>query len=94
MVTLAMAWARTRFSWFILHPIGFIVACGFPASALWLSVFIGWQAKSAIMRWGGYKAYRAVRPFFLGLVIGDCLAAGLWNVVGYITGKGYAVIPF
>lgn len=94
LATITMAWMRVRYSWFHLHPIGFIVASGFPTSTLWLSLLIGWLIKSATMRWGGYKAYRALRPFFLGLIIGEALAAGLWNVVGYLTGEGYTVIPF
>jgi len=93
-VTLAMAWMRIHYRWFPLHPIGFIVASGFPSSTLWLSLLIGWVIKSATMRWGGYKAYRTLRPFFFGLIIGDTLSAGLWNTIGYITGEGYAVIPF
>ena len=94
LVTLVLAGMHVHFSWFSLHPIGFIVASGFPASAMWLSLFIGWILKAAIMRWGGYKTYHTLRPFFFGLVIGDCLAAGVWNIIGYITGQGYAVIPF
>ena len=85
-VTLAMAWTRVHFSWFALHPIGFIVASGWPAGVLWFSLFIGWILKSAVMRWAGYKAYQTLRPFFFGLIIGNSLHSGLWTVIHYITG--------
>jgi len=92
--TLGVAWMHIHFSWFGIHPIGFLVASGVTARVLWFSLFVGWLLKAAIMRWGGYKVYQNLRPFFYGLVIGDCLTAGIWNIVGYITGQGYAVIPF
>lgn len=91
--TLLLAWLRPRYSWFGLHPIGFVLASGYPAGYLWFSLFLGWLVKSSVLRWGGYKTYQHLRPLFMGLVIGDCISAAVWNVVGYLTGVGYSVIP-
>ena len=63
------------------------------ALALWFSAFLGWLIKGAIMRWGGYKIYRNLRPFFGGLIIGDCIAGAGWIVVGLITKVGYPLLP-
>jgi hypothetical protein len=93
LITLLMAWMRPRYTWFTLHPIGFVLASGFPAGYLWFSIFLGWLVKTAVTRWGGFHGYQTLRPLFLGLVIGDCLSAGVWNIVGYITQVGYSVIP-
>ena len=90
---LLMMWLRARISWFAFHPIGFIIASGYPLSRIWFSIFLGWLIKWAIMRWGGYKVYQTVRPFFFGLIIGDCLAGAIWIVVGFITQTGYMLLP-
>lgn len=84
---------RTGISWFALHPIGFIIGTGYPLEAMWFSIFVGWLVKAAIVRWGGYKAYQGIRPFFLGLIIGDCLAGAIWIVVGLITKTGHPILP-
>jgi hypothetical protein len=84
---------RTRATWFALHPIGFIIASGYPMGCLWFSIFLGWLAKVVIMRYGGLGGYRALKPLFLGLVIGDCLNGAIWIVVGLITRVGYPILP-
>lgn len=90
---LVMMWLRTRISWFAFHPIGFVIASGYPLSRIWFSIFLGWVIKGAIMRWGGYKVYQNLRPFFFGLIVGDCLAGAAWIIVGFITGTGYMLLP-
>ncbi len=90
---LVLMWLRTRSTWFALHPIGFIIGSGYPISCIWFSIFIGWLLKTAIMHWGGYRVYRQVRPFFLGLIVGDAIAGAIWIVVGFATGKGYMLLP-
>jgi len=90
---LAVMWLRTHFSWFALHPIGFIISSGYPMSVIWFAIFVGWLIKVAIMHWGGYKVYRQLRPFFLGLIVGDAIAGAVWIVVGFATGEGYMLLP-
>jgi len=84
---------RTRSTWFALHPIGFIIGSGYPISCIWFAIFVGWLMKAAIMHWGGYQLYKQLRPFFLGLIIGDALAGAIWIVVGFVTGNGYMLLP-
>jgi hypothetical protein len=35
-----------------------------------------------IVRYGGLKLYRKVVPFFLGLILGDFLSGGVFNLIG------------
>jgi len=37
---------------------------------MWVSVFIGWAAAAIVLRYGGLRLFRTVRPVFLGLVLG------------------------
>ncbi len=78
---------------FGLHPAGFLVAASYAMSCLWFSLLLGWAAKSLIVRYGGMRGYRLALPFFLGFVLGDCVNALAWVVVGLVTGKGYQLMP-
>ena len=33
------------------------------------------------MRYGGLAAYRRFLPFFLGLVLGDCVMGSVWALI-------------
>ncbi len=76
-----------------IHPVGWIVCRGWAMEQFWLMILLGWLAKAVIVRYGGLTGYRAMRPFFLGIVLGDLMMAGIFTIVGFITQKGYAVMP-
>ena len=63
-----------------LHPIGLVMVNTFYSNLAWASIFLGWLAKVLILRYGGARLYRAARPVFLGLIIGEVLAAAYWGV--------------
>ncbi|HJN18187.1 MAG TPA: DUF6785 family protein, partial [Armatimonadota bacterium] len=90
---LGMLLLRTRASWFALHPIGFIIASGYPMGTLWFSIFLGWLFKAVIMRYADLEGYRKLKPLFMGLVVGDCLNGAAWIVVGLFTRVGYPILP-
>lgn len=90
---LGMLLLRTRATWFALHPVGFIIASGYPMSCLWFSIFLGWLFKVVITRYSGLEGYRKLRPLFMGLVLGDCLNGAAWIVVGLFTRVGYPILP-
>ena len=60
---------------------------------LWFSLFIGWCIKVPILRYGGINLYRKLLPFFLGLILGDCMNAILWTIIGLTTHNGYILLP-
>ena len=82
----AMAFARARFVWFPLHPLAFIVSSGFPIGKLWLSFFIGWLTKSLLLKFGGQDSVQSVRPFMIGLILGNAAAMVLWMIYGFFAG--------
>jgi hypothetical protein len=92
--TLAMYAMRQRFTWFTLHPVGFIMMHTYPMSMLWFSIFLGWVCKSVVMRYGGYRGLQAVTPFFLGVAFGDIAMMVVWLTVDAILGKhGHYLLP-
>jgi hypothetical protein len=45
---------------------------------------LGWLARTLILRFGGARLYTDAKPFFLGLIVGESMAAGMWLVVGIV----------
>jgi hypothetical protein len=53
---------------------------------MWFSVFVAWLIKAAILKYGGSQLYIFLRPFFLGLILGELVVAGFWVFVDFFTG--------
>ena len=69
--------------WFLrspFHPAGFVYATGL-GGLLWGSALVGWGAKVLVVRYGGAGTYRALRPFFFGLILGELCMRLLWAVL-------------
>lgn len=99
-LVLATALARLRLSWWPLHPVIFMVFGTMSSMRFSSSFLIGWAIKAGVVRLGGSKSYRAVRPLMVGMIAGEVVAALLWIGVGaiyyWITGlepKQYAIFP-
>ncbi len=78
---------RTKFTWWLWHPVGFATATCWSMQKLWFCLFLGWLAKALITRYGGAAAYRKALPFFVGLVMGEFTVGSLWCIYGAIAGK-------
>lgn len=79
--TLLLAALRTRFVWWPLHPVGYLVSGSFGLFRLWLPIFLTWLIKSLLLRYGGLGAYRKGQPLFMGLIAGEFTAAFLRTVI-------------
>lgn len=77
---------RMRFVWWPLHPVGYAIANTGTMNQTWLPFFLAWLFKSLSMRYGGIKMYRLLRPFFLGLIAGDLVGGGFFDLLGAFTG--------
>jgi len=75
-VTFVLFWLTSHFVWWPLTPIGFIVASVYHTNEhVWTNALIGWGLTTLIRRYGGLRLYRALRPAFLGLVLGQFLVS-------------------
>ena len=81
---LLLLWARMRFLWWPLHPLGFPV--GMVIYYMWFSILVACLIKKLVLRYGGAAAYRRSQPFFLGLIVGHVLCNGAWIMVDSMTG--------
>jgi len=62
---------HSRFVWWPVSPVGFLIASGWSTDRfVWFNALIGWALSAMVRRYGGLKLYRAMRPVFLGLILG------------------------
>ena len=86
LVMAVLSYLKARFVGFPIHPIGLVLGLTYPISQIWFSVFLAWAFKAIILKYGGAKGYRLLRPLFLGMVLGSFGSAGLWLVIDYFGG--------
>jgi hypothetical protein len=76
-----LEWACLSMPGWPLHPIGLIMVNTFYANEAWPSIFLGWLAKVLLTRYGGLRAFRAAKPVFMGLIMGEVFAGVFWGLV-------------
>jgi len=86
LVMLFLMAMRQKFLWWPFHPVGFLLGATWFMQHLWFSVFLSWLIKSFILKYGGHKVYEKSKFFFLGLILGQFTAVGLWLIVDFFTG--------
>ncbi|MBT5830897.1 MAG: hypothetical protein HOH77_11990, partial [Candidatus Latescibacteria bacterium] len=95
LVTGILLFVRYRVPWWPLHPIGFAAGPVYPVRNIIFGIFLAWAIKTVILRVGGIQAYRAGRPFFIGLILGHFVGAGISFMIDMVwfPGQGHG-IPF
>lgn len=86
LLSLGLLQLRSRVLWFSFHPAGYAIASWWAIHLLWFPLLLAWAIKGLVLRYGGGKAYRAWRPFFFGLILGEFVVGSLWQLAGLIGG--------
>ena len=76
--------AQRIWVWWPLHPIGYPVSSVFSWMAF--NAFLAWLAKSIVLKYGGPSLFKGVRPFFLGMIMGQFAIYGVFWVIDSFTG--------
>ncbi len=76
-----LMWAQHRWHWWPLHPIGLAISVGWLVQSIWFSALVSWLLKAIILHVGGSKLFRLLKPFFLGLILGEVVVGGVWAVI-------------
>ncbi len=79
-IVFLLAFARSIWFGFPLHPIGYAFACAYSMEYIWNIVFVTWLIKFIVLRYGGLNMYRKTLPFFYGIVIGDGVTQFVWTL--------------
>ncbi len=76
---------RLRFWWWPFHPVGYIASNTWGSHWWFVPFFIGWAAKTLVIRYGGLRLYRGTVPLAIGLIVGDLVNGAVWAVVKMVT---------
>jgi hypothetical protein len=79
----SLMWARHRFLWWPIHYLGFPIGDTWVMEWVWFSILLGWLFKGVILKYGGVKLYRSLKPLFLGLIVGQISCAGMWMIIDF-----------
>jgi hypothetical protein len=80
-VVAALSAMRLRYVGWPLHPVGFLLVHTWGIGVTWFSIFLGWVAKTLVIRLGGSDLFARAKPVFLGLIVGEASAAAFWLLV-------------
>ena len=84
LVMILLLLARRFWTWWPLHPVGFPIS----STLHWIafSAFLAWLIKGPVLRYGGVRLYRQIRPFFLGMILGQFAIYGIFWTIDSFTG--------
>ncbi|HEY3331775.1 MAG TPA: DUF6785 family protein [Capsulimonadaceae bacterium] len=72
---------RTLLPWFPLNPLAYAVAPTWAMNCLWFPCLVAWIIKVPVMRYGGVAMFQRLRPFMLGMILGEFTIAMLWALL-------------
>jgi hypothetical protein len=91
--TMLLVWLHSTFVWWPLSPVGFLIASSWETNyTTWASVLLGWAIASLTRRYGGLRLYRAMRPAFLGLILGGILPEAALALLSGVLGIHQPVV--
>jgi len=86
---------RFRFIWWPFHPVGYVIGInGASVDHYWFAMILASTVKFLALRHGGARMYRKILPFFLGLILGDIVAACYWSIASVIVETPLYVVWF
>lgn len=83
-LSIGIATARLRFTWWPFHPVMFVFLGGAQALHMSGSFALGWLIKTLVGKYGGEKVYQRVKPLMIGIIAGDMLGRFAPMLIGSI----------
>jgi hypothetical protein len=81
---LALEMMYFKLTWWPFHPLGLPISAAF--GSMWFNIFVAWIIQIVVSKYGGAALYRKLKPFFLGLILGHLVTAGIWQIIDFFTG--------
>ncbi len=85
--TLLLVWVHNHFPFLPFHPAAYALAMNFGIDYCWFPMLIAGLLKTAIVRYGGQRAYHALVPFALGVIVGEYLTGSVWSWIWIVKGR-------
>lgn len=84
-ITLGLAGLRAVFTWFPLHPLGYVLAATFFMKGMWFYAFLAWSIRMLLLRLGGARTIRAgLVPFCIGMFLAAVVSIVVFDGVGIL----------
>ncbi len=84
-----LAYCSQKFLWWPFHPLGFAASFGTGwGNRFGFSVFLGWLLKVIVLKVGGPRLWRGLRPAAFGLVLGNCFILFTWLLLQLVWSPG------
>lgn len=93
-VTAFLSYMRLTFFWWPLHPIGYALCCSWTILVFWFPCVVAWLCKSLVMKYGGMRLYRTLRPLALGMIMSEFTMAVIWSIIAWQTGIRAPAFPW
>ena len=93
-VALALVRLRAFVPTFPFHPLAYAIAPTWAMMVLWFPCFVAWMIKVPVMRYGGITLYRKLRPFMLGMILGEFAMGMLWALLSMTRGMPAPDFPW
>ena len=81
-----LLYLHRTYLWWPLYPLGFVIGGTVAVGQIWFPVFLGWLAKTLVLRLSGAPTYHRLKAVALGLLIGEFIAVGIWLAIDMATG--------
>jgi hypothetical protein len=83
--SLILMFMRSRFPFWPLHPIAFVISGDWGMKYLWSCMLVSSVVKWMVLKLGGRRASQQLVIFAIGLILGDFIIGGLWSLLGVFT---------
>lgn len=93
-VTVLLLKLRATFVGWPLQPLGYALCGSWTMILLWFPCLFTWMVKGAILRYGGRRVYQRLRPFFLGLILGEFSMVVVWTLISSLAGISAPNFPW
>ena len=88
-----LIYARHHFLWWPVHYLGSAVSATNMTSGSWFSIFLGSTIKALLLQYGGIRLYKALRPLFMGFILGQVVCSGCWALIDILAGGTGNFVP-
>lgn len=89
-----MVWARSIWTWFPFHPLGYAIAPTWTMTIFWFPALATWIMKALVLRFGGVDTYRKLAPMMIGLIMGEFGMAVFFSVMNMWRGWSVPTFPW
>ena len=89
-----LVWAQQRWFWWPLHPLGFAIGVGWLTGHIWFSAMVSWGLKLTILHYWGPSMFQRLKPFFLGMIVGECCVNGGWGFLFWLLEEQAKILTF